>query len=338
MAERYAVATGNWSNTATWDGGTLPTAADDVHSNNYTVTIDQDITVVSLKAIAGSTAVAGGYFTTSGSRTITVTDAVYGYNVSSGSLQINSGSHLYGDAKESAINTRYSVSINDGGQMTGDAFGSNAVAVGPGGIFTGNASMATASRNSSSVSISSGGKMIGNATGGIRSVGAVSINGIMIGNTTGGSVTDAYGAIVQYGGLHIGDSLGGTSGTTPGTEIRNGGRMYGNSTGSANSIGVRIQGGGIFVGDATGGTASNCHGVSISQGLAVVGTATGNTANAFGVYSSGSNITVTIENEVGSYAKSLDAGTYTTYDDEWNWLNTVSPTSTLHPLYATGRS
>jgi hypothetical protein len=179
--------------------------------------------------------------------------------------------------------------------------------------------------------------MIGNATGGVRGVGAVLNYGIMIGNSTGGSVTNAFGVLVQFGGLHIGDSLGGTVSLAPGTDIRAGGRMYGNSTGSANSIGVRIQVGGIFVGDATGGTASNCHGVSISQGLAVVGTATGNTANAFGVYSSGSNITVTIENEVGSYAKSLDAGTYTIYNDEWNWLNTVSGGSTLHPLYATGR-
>jgi len=40
MAIRYAVATGNWSNTATWDGGTLPAAGDEVFSNNFRVTID----------------------------------------------------------------------------------------------------------------------------------------------------------------------------------------------------------------------------------------------------------------------------------------------------------
>jgi hypothetical protein len=62
MALRYAVATGNWSNTATWDGGTLPTSADDVYTNNFTVTIDQNITVLSLRNTAGSPAVAGGIF------------------------------------------------------------------------------------------------------------------------------------------------------------------------------------------------------------------------------------------------------------------------------------
>jgi hypothetical protein len=60
MAVRYAVATGNWSDTATWDGGTLPTSADDVFANGFTVTIDQDVTVLSIRNTAQSPAVAGG--------------------------------------------------------------------------------------------------------------------------------------------------------------------------------------------------------------------------------------------------------------------------------------
>lgn len=70
MAERYAVATGNWSDTATWDGGTLPTSSDDVYANNFTVTIDQDVTVLSVRTTAGTTAVAGGGFTLSDGRTL----------------------------------------------------------------------------------------------------------------------------------------------------------------------------------------------------------------------------------------------------------------------------
>jgi hypothetical protein len=62
MANRYAVATGNWSNTATWDGGTLPQAGDDVRPNGFTVTIDQDVTVTALKGNASSPAVLGGSF------------------------------------------------------------------------------------------------------------------------------------------------------------------------------------------------------------------------------------------------------------------------------------
>jgi hypothetical protein len=65
MAFRYAVATGNWSNTATWDGGTLPTAADDVFSNNFTVTIDGTFTVLSIRNTLNAAApviAAGGQF------------------------------------------------------------------------------------------------------------------------------------------------------------------------------------------------------------------------------------------------------------------------------------
>jgi len=49
MALRYAVASGNWSNPATWDGGTLPTAADDVFANGFTVTINGTFTVLTIR-------------------------------------------------------------------------------------------------------------------------------------------------------------------------------------------------------------------------------------------------------------------------------------------------
>ena len=62
MANRYAVATGNWSDTATWDGGTLPTAGDVVRPNGFTVTIDVDVTVDELTNNASAPAVAGGVF------------------------------------------------------------------------------------------------------------------------------------------------------------------------------------------------------------------------------------------------------------------------------------
>ena len=48
MATRFATATGVWSNTGIWDGGTLPLSDDTVHPNGFTVTIDQDINIASL--------------------------------------------------------------------------------------------------------------------------------------------------------------------------------------------------------------------------------------------------------------------------------------------------
>lgn len=62
MANIKAVATGNWSNTATWDGGVLPTSADDVFANGFTVTIDGTFTVLTIRNTSGTGIVAGGQF------------------------------------------------------------------------------------------------------------------------------------------------------------------------------------------------------------------------------------------------------------------------------------
>lgn len=48
MAVRVAIASGNWSNTATWTGGIVPSAGDDVYSNQNIITIDVNTTVNSI--------------------------------------------------------------------------------------------------------------------------------------------------------------------------------------------------------------------------------------------------------------------------------------------------
>ena len=67
MAIRYAVATGNWSDVSTWDGGvSLPTVGDDVYANGFTVTVDQDIEVNKISTeVCPITSVGGGRFYTS---------------------------------------------------------------------------------------------------------------------------------------------------------------------------------------------------------------------------------------------------------------------------------
>lgn len=73
MANVYAVKTGNWSDITLWNTGALPTSADDVFSNTYTVTIDQDVTVLSIRNTAASPIVAGGGFILNGGLTINCT-------------------------------------------------------------------------------------------------------------------------------------------------------------------------------------------------------------------------------------------------------------------------
>lgn len=82
MALRYAVASGNWSSTSTWDGGTLPTASDDVFSNGFTVTINGTFTVLSIRNTLNAAApiiLLGGQFiyANGGNLTCTAAQAIY---------------------------------------------------------------------------------------------------------------------------------------------------------------------------------------------------------------------------------------------------------------------
>lgn len=55
MAVRWAIASGNWSNTATWNDGAIlgiPTASDDIFSNTFTVNANQSFQVLTLNSTA----------------------------------------------------------------------------------------------------------------------------------------------------------------------------------------------------------------------------------------------------------------------------------------------
>lgn len=77
MANRYAIASGNWSNPLIWDGlTTVPGAADIVRPNGFAVTIDQNITVTALRNDASTPAVAGGTFTLTGNYTLNISSDI----------------------------------------------------------------------------------------------------------------------------------------------------------------------------------------------------------------------------------------------------------------------
>lgn len=315
MAEKYPLANGNWSNAANWNGGTKPASGDDVHANNFTVTIDENVTVNRLLGTAGAVAVANGIFTTSGSVTVNVTDVVLGGNVTGGTVRVNDGAILNADVGRSAANTRASVQVNVGGVINGNALDGDAISL-SGGVMNGNATAARV-HIAVAVVVSLGGEMIGNAHGDASPNPKVRVTtgGVLRGDSIGGTGSN-LGAGVQaaLGGFHIGNSQGGTGASIlGGTDLREGGVQVGNATGSATAAnpGTRITSGGLFFGNVTGGGVANAHGLSIDTGFAQVGTATGTTSGAFGVSGSGL-ATVLIGTESGSFAKSLDANVLTT--------------------------
>lgn len=140
MANVYAVSAGNWSVAARWNTGALPTAADDVYANGFAVTIDQDITVVSLQTRSNTGIAAGGSFTASSTRTINA--SVYAgsttclvlsgtsltFNVNAPTIQgANAGSNIQG-ISVSAITSNVNITATNvsGGSLTvGNANGIN---------------------------------------------------------------------------------------------------------------------------------------------------------------------------------------------------------------------
>lgn len=113
--ERWAVANGDWSSTSTWNGGTLPGPTDDVYANNFIVTIDQSIDTGSLNIIAGTTAVAGGQFTTAITGTIDL-------------VHLTLGARPSGSSQSILTITGGSVTLTVDNAITGDvgSFGSSA--------------------------------------------------------------------------------------------------------------------------------------------------------------------------------------------------------------------
>jgi hypothetical protein len=66
MADKwYTAASGNWSTAANWNGGTLPTASDDVYADGKAVVIDQNVTVLSIRTTQRTGGTSGGTFTIS---------------------------------------------------------------------------------------------------------------------------------------------------------------------------------------------------------------------------------------------------------------------------------
>lgn len=228
MADRWAVATGNWSNTATWNGGTLPGASDDVYADGKTVTIDQDVTVLSLRTTQRSGGTAGGGFTvSSGGRTVTCTGlgvvqgtsnaitfsaaspntlTVVGYCV--GGATVNGGAVVV-----SSSGTAYITGDCTGGSVSGASgvrlAGSGTVYI-TGNCTGGNAQISSGAHNASTGTIVVVGDAIG-AGGGNRACGVynassgnVTITGTLTPSSVApGAANDATGLVIHVGSATV---------------------------------------------------------------------------------------------------------------------------------------
>lgn len=71
MPDKWPLANGNWSNAANWNGGTKPAAGDDVFADGRTITIDENVTVVSIRTTQRTGGTVGGGFVLPANTTVT---------------------------------------------------------------------------------------------------------------------------------------------------------------------------------------------------------------------------------------------------------------------------
>lgn len=246
MALRRAVAAGNWSAVGTWDGGTtLPQPGDIVRANNFAVAIDQNVTVLELRTDAGGSAIAGGTFNVTASRTITA------------SLYSGSTNVLTFSAASPAILT-----------VNGSAYGS----------LTGNAHGVSVS-NTGTLNLTGNvyGALIGTQSGcGVAAVAAAAGRINVIGHAFGGNSAGACGINVALGGtfslignayLHptgAGPAIG--AGNTSGTNTITGNIDARTGLGIVAVITCNGSAGTTIInGNVYGGTTSGCYGLAASS-------------------------------------------------------------------------
>jgi hypothetical protein len=209
MANVYATKTGNWNDTTVWNTGSLPTSSDDVYANGFTVTINQDITVVSVRTQSATGISAGGGFTLSAGRTVNAnvySGTTAGITFSAtGTSTING--NCFGATSSGVSISGTSAVLNLNGNVTGGTAttASGVIIAGTNCVLNlvGNATGGSGTGTQAGVYVNSASAVVtitGNVYGSGGSVGLYMVtagNVTINGNVFGGTGANCYGAYLN---------------------------------------------------------------------------------------------------------------------------------------------
>lgn len=283
MANVYAIANGNWSAGATWNTGVVPTSADDVFTNNFTVNMDVNATVISLRNTASSPIVAGGSFNfnTAG---VTVSATSTSAALSAGATNLITVTATTG-----------TVTLSLGSAVTGFASNNTQII-----SYTGNCNFTLNGVRFTGGSASTTNAFCINKS----STGTITITGDLVGGS--GAVTphallSTAGNTVVIGSVFASSVASGISQTAGNITVT------GNVTGGtgANIHGISLTGAAsqfTINGDVRGGSATGAHGINFGGTLGTVNgnVAAGGAGGGIVTTTGGVNVTGNIIGNVGS--------------------------------------
>ena len=309
MAIVRAVKSGNWSDTTVWNTGALPTSADDVYSNTFTVTIDISPTVLQISNAAATGVTAGGSFVPTNGITLSCTGAgVVGASgtMITSTLVAGQSFSIVGSVSQIASGT----CINNNGN---------------GGINIIGAVNHTSSSNVSYTIVNS-------------TLGSITITGNV---TSSGNYFSSNNAVRNIGNGVV-SITGDVRNTNAQDTCNNAGagtmNITGNVFGGPSSQGTSVLNSGIMpiVGNLTGGSATS----AVENGGTLTHSGTATASNNVPALISSSASAVNILS--GPFLVSAN-GTHAVYAARWFWQNaSPSPTyyqirsadlSTIRPLY-----
>ncbi len=212
MADKWPLANGNWSDSANWNGGTLPLAGDDVYLDGRTIVLDQDITVLSLRNTQRSGGTIGGSVSFSVNRVITAN--IFSRDSSLLTIPANTTLTVTGNIDTGSLNQYIFLMPNTGatlniiGTISPNTTGAGGATVGGGSVIS--------LTSSSTVNITGNlfGSWHGSSNRWLITQNAGTIN--IVGNATASPVATAQGAWIinlMNGNINITGTLtGGGSG------------------------------------------------------------------------------------------------------------------------------
>jgi hypothetical protein len=294
MADVRAVANGNWNTGATWNTGTVPTAADDVYSNTFTVNVDVSFTVLTLRSTAGTGITAGGSFNfntagvigtvTSSSPLVPGATNLIQVTATTGTVTISLGGNVAPPAIGTANLILYSGNCNL--NLTGTNFNG----------LTGAANnTACINKTSAGLITITGNVNGGNAGGSTAAQAFVSTNGntVIIGNVVGGigaggshrGVNQSAGTLTITGNVTGGQTTGSNQGVLfSGTLLTVNGNIVGSTAASAIDSSAPVNN---ITGNVTAGTVAPIFSSSANI-INVTGTVTAS-ATAVGISMTNAN-------------------------------------------------